>query len=699
MASGVASVVTWFQRSVPWSNTGRAWLERVAFVGVIAATAALIVYGGRLPVWSYVLAWGALLVLFGFLLRQGWIFLFGPVLFYDLVRNARRTRNYIIRLLIVGLLFFILCMLYWSWFVGPDIPRYDAANTTHVSEFTMTFFKVFVSIQFALVILLTPAYVSGAICEEKERKTIEYILATDLRNREIVLGKFVSRLLHLTMLLIAALPILSAVQFMGGIDPELLLACYAATGLTMLSIAGVSLFASTICRRTRDAILIVYLAILIYFAIWGFSEYLNFNLGSSSFPSTRRWSSPVTLGELCQGFVFLFRVGNPIAALIEVGKASAITGALVWSLLQPFAVFHLGLAAVSVLGSMALLRRAALTPPKPPSKRRTWFGLGRKRRLPRVGNYPMIWKEVFVERAMRVHILLPISFTILVILSFFPPIAIFIHFIDQFGAGYGPRSSWDPWKALGEDMNIWVRIVGMLVGVLGLIGVAVRAATSVRGEHDRDTLDALLTSPMGSEEILAGKWLGSILSVRWVMVWLLCIWGLGVLTGGMSVTMLPLIIIAWLIFAGASASLGLWYSVTSKSSLKALLATLFVGLLITLGHWLPTICCGVCGVFGRTGPNDAAETLMQIQLGLTPQAVLAMLPFRTDDFLEHNRNHDFPPIKMVIFSMGGVFCWAIFAWGIWQATNERFKRLTSRTGKSARDRYPRAVVLSTWPEN
>ena len=33
--------------------------------------------------------------------------------------------------------------------------------------------------------MLTPAYVAGAISEEKDRKTLEFLLATDLRNREI----------------------------------------------------------------------------------------------------------------------------------------------------------------------------------------------------------------------------------------------------------------------------------------------------------------------------------------------------------------------------------------------------------------------------------------------------------------------------------------------------------------------------------
>ena len=49
-----------------------------------------------------------------------------------------------------------------------------------------------------VILLLTPAYTAGAVAEEKERRTLEFILATDLRNREIILGKVLSRLLNLT---------------------------------------------------------------------------------------------------------------------------------------------------------------------------------------------------------------------------------------------------------------------------------------------------------------------------------------------------------------------------------------------------------------------------------------------------------------------------------------------------------------------
>src|SRR5207302_11017958 len=90
----------------------------------------------------------------------------------------------------------------------------------------ITFFSSFTVVQLIAVFLLTPSYVAGSIAEEKERKTLEFLLATDLRNREIVLSKFSSRLCNMLLFILTGLPILSALQFMGGVDPDLVVASF-----------------------------------------------------------------------------------------------------------------------------------------------------------------------------------------------------------------------------------------------------------------------------------------------------------------------------------------------------------------------------------------------------------------------------------------------------------------------------------------
>src|ERR671934_254324 len=67
------------------------------------------------------------------------------------------------------------------WISYSGLPRTLSAQ----AEMAATFFLAFFGIQMAIVGLVTPMMVAGAIADEKERRTLEFLLATDLRGREI----------------------------------------------------------------------------------------------------------------------------------------------------------------------------------------------------------------------------------------------------------------------------------------------------------------------------------------------------------------------------------------------------------------------------------------------------------------------------------------------------------------------------------
>ena len=93
----VAGGLTRLRRLLPWSNTPRAWLERLSLAGAVVAVVALVLFGGGLALWLLIPAWAALVLVVAVLFRRGWLKLFGPVLWYDLVRTSRRARTYLVR--------------------------------------------------------------------------------------------------------------------------------------------------------------------------------------------------------------------------------------------------------------------------------------------------------------------------------------------------------------------------------------------------------------------------------------------------------------------------------------------------------------------------------------------------------------------------------------------------------------------------
>src|SRR5262249_51493262 len=147
------------------------------------------------------------------------------------------------------------------------------------------FANAYIIIQYLLVLLMTPSYVGSAISEEKERKTLEFLLATDLRSQEIIFGKLASRVGNILMFLLAGLPVLTFIQFFGGIDPDLLATGFTATLMTVLSISAVSLWCSVHARYSREGIVRSYLLVIGYF-IFGFVLFILGSLLLGHFTST-----------------------------------------------------------------------------------------------------------------------------------------------------------------------------------------------------------------------------------------------------------------------------------------------------------------------------------------------------------------------------------------------------------------------------
>ncbi len=652
--------MTRLQRLLPWSNSPRAWTERLSFVVVIAATAVLALYIGDLPPWASILISACLLLIAAVLFRRGWLKAFGPILWYDLVRTSRRARTYFVRGTYLLILFAVLSMMYWGEWVGRYGPP---PSNSEIARFASRFFYTFLITQFVLIVFLTPAYTAGAVADEKQKKTIQFLLVTDLRSHEIILGKLGSRLAHLGLLLLAGLPVLGVVQFLGGVDPHLVLAGFAGTAVTLASAAGVSLLASVIARPPRSALLLAYVFIILYVVLCAIGYGILSYLAWHSFFSA-------DISSALESLINVIETGNPVEAARRVFvSADPIEVSLPRSL-SAYSIFHGVVALASVLTASIMLRRTSLGEPRP---RREKSAAQR----PPVGDRAMVWKEVYAERgaASQWYILVPVILLIGGTISYLLW-AVWVYSAYKNGSGYDGQSFWTQWR---EEWNAWVRTVGTILACLMLFGVAIRAAYSIRVERDRESFDSLLTSPLSSEEILYGKWLGSILSVRLMMGLLALVWGLGLLTGGLHILAAPLLVVAWCIYAGAMASVGLWFSLVSRSSARAVLYTILAVVGLSVGHWLIWLPCGFFLWSLGGGRGEEVFWVAMIEGGLTPPAVLGLhFPFGYDTPLDQAF-----PGQLVGCAFGGLVVWAIFAWTVWQATNRRFKDAGGRVDAGA----------------
>jgi ABC-type transport system involved in multi-copper enzyme maturation permease subunit len=278
----------------------------------------------------------------------------------------------------------------------------------------------------------------------------------------------------------------------------------------------------------------------------------------------------------------------------------------------------------------------------------------------------MIWKEVFIEPGFRLNWVGWICIFMAVLVSLAPGVWILGDNLVRMLAmqGWSLRDVLLHGSTqLTQEINVWVRIAGAVVGCLMLLGVAVRASSSVSGERDRETLDALLTSPLQSHHILFPKLLGSFLAVRWAWLWLGLIWGIGLLTGGLHPLAVPMMAIAWSIYAVALGCLGLWYSTSCATTLRATLNTLTVTGLLGAFHWfLWMFCC----------PFSSASSF-GLHSTLTPPFMLYWLSFSTIE-MNTGFNWDFHFYLALI----GLIVWLFSAAGLWNLTRTRFRMISAR---------------------
>jgi ABC-type transport system involved in multi-copper enzyme maturation permease subunit len=113
-------------------------------------------------------------------------------------------------------------------------------------------------IQLSLLSLFAPALASGAISGERERQTFDVLLVSRVTASGIVLGKLVTSVAFMMLMILAALPLFAAVFLFGGVDFEQFLVTQVVTVTTAVSIGAVSLFVSALFRRTLSSTVVAY---------------------------------------------------------------------------------------------------------------------------------------------------------------------------------------------------------------------------------------------------------------------------------------------------------------------------------------------------------------------------------------------------------------------------------------------------------
>jgi ABC-2 type transport system permease protein len=123
-------------------------------------------------------------------------------------------------------------------------------------------FTALLMLKTLLVVALAPAFTAGAISLEREKQTLDLLATTPISSLSIVVGKLLSALTYLFILIFASIPMTAVVFVFGGVSPDDVVRGYMVLFATAIGLGSVGLFFSALMKRTQAATIATYFGVL-----------------------------------------------------------------------------------------------------------------------------------------------------------------------------------------------------------------------------------------------------------------------------------------------------------------------------------------------------------------------------------------------------------------------------------------------------
>lgn len=188
------------------------------------------------------------------------------------------------------------------------ISRLSTSDVYGSNTFTETGTSLYILlsiIQLFLILFATPAYTATTVNGEKERRTFDLLLCSQLTAFDLVAGKLVAGMVNALVMVAGSIPLFSLVFFFGGISPLQILTALLIYTITALQAGTYGLFCSTIFHRPAFSTAVTYVSGIIWMITPLLTAYLWYesSAGSQSTPMYNQ--------------VLLLFAWNPITALVS----------------------------------------------------------------------------------------------------------------------------------------------------------------------------------------------------------------------------------------------------------------------------------------------------------------------------------------------------------------------------------------------
>ncbi len=416
-----------------------------------------------------------------------WLLRLGPAnpIAVRLVQGgSRRRRHLYIRGIYLGIL--IVALLYYLVIRSGGVSGV-ALNYRGMAAAAAEVFTFIAYLQIALICLLAPVFMAGAISQEADPKTWDILLTTPLSAPEIVLGNLLGRLFFILALLFSSLPLFALTQYFGGVPGKSIFMSYLIAGGATTLVGTIAIALSVSRLVGKRAVFAFYVSVISYLVV------------TAAIDAVLAGGSRVTHMTAVNPFLALRALLNPTGYVSY--EAGSVAGISSWFLESPVATWCLLSAGISlVLAALSsfTVRIGGLTQlSSSTSKTVPWYrkmlGLGRSgadsRPAKVVWANAIAWREASSRNATLGRILARWSF---------------IGAGGLFGIGI---TAWYHFKPEFATETFRTTVMATVWGellVISLIAINM-AATAVAKEREDGTLDLLLTTPITPGAYLTGK--------------------------------------------------------------------------------------------------------------------------------------------------------------------------------------------------
>lgn len=390
---------------------------------------------------------------FSFLRHLAFLSLTGPILDKEVRVASRRVRNYVLRAAYV-LLLGIFTVSAWCYVVGLQGTGTGVFAVSRAPEIGRHVASQIIWFQLAAAQLIAAVMLSSSVGDEMHRGTLSLLMTTPICSAHIVVGKLLSGLLQVVLLLAISLPVLAILRVLGGVPWGFVLAGFCVTLTASVFAGALSLLLSTYYRHSYDVISAVTVVYLLMLAM--------LPAAAAAMVSTGKLSQPLTAAIL--GLI------NPFRTLHLADSRAWATGPPAGRPLFSWPVHCLTMAAVTaaiVWASIGRIRRANL------ADLSAWAGRSDCPPAPKRQNLCRGWRRSDIVAGV-----VALAVCALAIAADATGVRAYAAYLYYF--------SWGFW-------------------MVALLRLAVSAAGGITREKENATWPVLLATPLDDDRILRGK--------------------------------------------------------------------------------------------------------------------------------------------------------------------------------------------------